>query len=109
MSPYTMPVAPTMAETLRRRLCMIAAVACSAAPGALLGGARGLGRGRRPQHGAAAAGRPAAAREDRVDVGRIAVLALDLVVVGEFFAGGDIADGLDEDAPVLDHGLAVGV
>src|SRR5580693_8676678 len=102
-----MPVAPTTAERLRRRLFMPWARA-SAAPRPL-GRARALWQRRRPQHAAAAARRPAATGEDHVDVGRIVGLALDLVVVGELLTRSDIADGLDEHAALLNDGLAVRV
>src|ERR1700722_5484197 len=102
-----MPVAPTTAERLRRRLFMPWARA-SAAPRPL-GRARALWQRWRPQHAAAAGRRPAAAGEDHVDVGRIVGLALDLVVVGELLTGSDVADRLDEHGAPLNDGLAVRV
>src|SRR5580704_5224649 len=104
-----MPVAPTTAEKLRRRtLFTEVAAPALAAPRPRLR-ARALRYRRRPQHAAAAGVRAAAAGEDHVDVGRIVGLALDLVVVGELLAGGDVAQRLDEHAALLDHGLAVRV
>src|SRR5882672_4604487 len=61
------------------------------------------------EHRAAAGPGAAAAGPDLVDIRRIVVLALDLVVVVELFARLDVAQRFDEDAPLLDHGLAVRV
>src|SRR5262245_13377805 len=62
---------------------------------------------RRPQHGAAALWRTAAAGIDLVDVGRIVLLAADLVVVAQLLPRLDVARRVDEHAAVLDHRLAV--
>src|SRR6185503_8080700 len=62
---------------------------------------------RRPQHGATAFRRTAAAGVDLIDVGWIVLLATDLVVVTELLAGLDVAHRVDEHAAVLDDRLAV--
>src|SRR5262245_7830917 len=122
MSPYTMPIAPTVAARLNLD-CLTAGSACCyslvplcsasfaitarAAPSGSNGLAlltRALGR---PQHRAAALGRAAPARIDLVDVRRVTALAADLVVVSELFARCDIAHGLDEHPPLLDDRFAV--
>src|SRR5215472_6719959 len=102
MSPYTMPVAATTVVSLKGRAWFM-----PSAPSAVA--ARAPHAPRRPHHGAAAAGQAAVAGEDRVDVGRIAGLALDLVVVGQLLSGRDAADRVDEHTRTLDHRLAVGV
>src|SRR5262245_18125988 len=122
MSPYTMPTAPTTAARLNldrltagpapgvSLLALCSASFAIALRGALVSGhhlallARALGR---PQHRAAALGRAAPARVDLIEVGRVATLAADLVVVGELFARYDVAHGLDEHAPLLDDGFEV--
>jgi hypothetical protein len=54
------------------------------------------------EHGAAAVGGAAVA------VGGFVVGVVEVVLVDEFFAGGDVADGLDVDAAIVLFGLAVG-
>ena len=61
------------------------------------------------EHGAAALRRAAAAGVDLVDVRRIVLVAADLVVVAQLFAGRDGAHGVDEHAAVLDDRGAVAV
>ena len=51
--------------------------------------------------------RAAAARVDLVDIGRIVLVAADLVVVAQLLAGRDVARRVDEHAAMLDHGLAI--
>src|SRR6185437_7494366 len=57
---------------------------------------------RRPEHGAAAAHRTTAAGEYLIDVGRIGLVAPDLIIVGQLLTGLDGAQGLDEHAPIVD-------
>src|ERR1700728_5449059 len=92
-----MPVAPTTSPRLTRRAGFTRSPARALRWPAF----------RRPQHAAAAARRAAAAGEDGIDVRRVVALAPDLIVVGELFARGDIAQRVDEHPRALDHRLAV--
>src|SRR6184192_3928906 len=93
-------MAPTTADTLRRRCGFIESARAAAARPQ-------RPRARRPQHGAAAALTAAAAREHLVDVRRVVAFALNLVVVGELLARLDGADRIDEHPSGLDHRFAV--
>src|SRR5215469_3802789 len=110
ISPYTMPTVPTSEDRLQRRGCFMWPTSLSwpaffsTAPRSPAAG-RGAGR---PQHAAAASGRTAAAGEDRIDVGRVVRLALNLVVVGELFARLDGTERVDEHPALFDDRLAVG-
>ena len=52
-------------------------------------------------------GRAAAARIDLIDIGRIVLFTADLVVVPQLITGRDIARRVDENAAMLDDGLAI--
>src|SRR5690606_15481290 len=60
------------------------------------------------EHRAAAAGRAAVAHPLLARAGAVRPVQRDAVVVGNFLARPDGPDRLDEDAPALLHGLAVG-
>src|SRR5882724_3486680 len=61
------------------------------------------------QQGAAAVGRAATAGVALGPFGPPVAVALEVIVIGELFAGADVADDFDEDAAVFVHRLAVGV
>src|SRR5580704_241794 len=103
-----MPVAPTTAETLRRRAWFMlqpGVARASTAPRALR--RAWLARGWRPEHGAATGGDATAAGEYHIDIRRIIRFPLDLIIVGQLFTGRDVADRLDEHAAVLNHRFAI--
>src|SRR5271154_1816905 len=61
----------------------------------------------RHQHAAAATERSAMAGKHLIDICGIIGIALDLIIVGEFLAGPDGAQSLDENTPVGIDGLAI--
>jgi hypothetical protein len=53
--------------------------------------------------------RPAALGRSAIADGLVVAAVIEAIIVGDLFAGGDLADGLDPDAPALLAGLTVGV